>query len=253
MVSLVVPSYNNLRHLKNLVTSFQKHGHKDAELIIIDDASTDGTEKWVTEVIINGDKALGISPSDSRIKFYKPKKQRRLGHTVLYDWGMTKATHDIVGILHADMIIGKNYIQNLVKHLQPGRVICGTRVEPPLHPEGKEKIIKDFGLDFDSLNVNEFDKFVDQAQIEYKDQLTQGMFAPWILYKEDWIKGGGHDHVFAPFPFEDSDIFQRWLLAGLTLLQSRDAFVYHLTCRGHKWNKKIVSNFTILDTKIHEI
>jgi hypothetical protein len=65
------------------------------------------------------------------------------------------------------------------------------------------------------------------------------MFAPWILYKADYIKVGGHDKLFAPFPYEDSDIFQRWILAGFELIQSRDAFVYHLTCRGHRWSEQI--------------
>jgi len=65
------------------------------------------------------------------------------------------------------------------------------------------------------------------------------MFAPWILYKEDFQAIGGHDPLFAPFPYEDSDIFQRWILAGYELVQSRDSFVYHLTCRGHRWNEQI--------------
>ncbi len=46
------------------------------------------------------------------------------------------------------------YIENLVKHIKPGTVVCGTRIEPPLHPEGKEKIIRDFGMDFDTLNID---------------------------------------------------------------------------------------------------
>jgi len=45
--------------------------------------------------------------------------------------------------------------------------------------------------------------------------------------------------MFAPFPYEDSDIFQRWILAGYELIQSRDAFVYHLTCRGHRWTEQV--------------
>ena len=65
------------------------------------------------------------------------------------------------------------------------------------------------------------------------------MFAPWVLYKEDFQDIGGHDSGFAPFPYEDSDIFQRWILAGYELIQSRDAFVYHLTCRGHRWSEQI--------------
>ena len=65
------------------------------------------------------------------------------------------------------------------------------------------------------------------------------MFAPWILYKNDFQSIGGHDPLFAPFPYEDSDIFQRWILAGYELVQSRDAFVYHLTCRGHRWTEQV--------------
>ena len=50
---------------------------------------------------------------------------------------------------------------------------------------------------------------------------------------------GGHDQIFAPYWYEDSDIFNRWILAGYEMVQSRDAFVYHLTCRGHRWNKGV--------------
>lgn len=137
------------------------------------------------------------------------------------------------------MILGPNYIENVLKHLERGKVVCATRIEPPLHPEGKEKIIRNFGMDFDDLNIEAFEKFVLKSQEEYKDQTTRGMFAPWILYKEDFQAIGGHDHNFAPFPYEDSDIFQRWILAGYELVQSRDAFVYHLTCRGHRWTEQV--------------
>jgi len=127
----------------------------------------------------------------------------------------------------------------MLKHLEPGKVVCATRIEPPLHPEGKEKIIADFGMDFDTLDIDAFEEFATNAQNEFKDQTTKGMFAPWIIYKSDFQKIGGHDPLFAPFPYEDSDIFQRWILAGYELIQSRDSFVYHLTCRGHRWNDKV--------------
>ena len=136
------------------------------------------------------------------------------------------------------MIVGPNYVKNLVKHLKPKTVVCATRIEPPLHPEGKEKIIRNFGLDFDTLDVASFEEFVRDLQV-VQGETTKGMFAPWILYKEDFQAIGGHDQLFAPFPYEDSDIFQRWILAGYELVQSRDAFVYHLTCRGHRWNEQI--------------
>jgi glycosyltransferase involved in cell wall biosynthesis len=219
-VSLIIPSYNNLQHLKNVYTSVQKH-EPQAEVILLDDGSTDGTWEWIQQ--------------QDCIKF---RSEERIGHTILYDKGIELATNDIVGILHADMILGPNYIKNLTKHLKPQTVVCATRIEPPLHPEGKEKIIRDFGMDFDTLDVDSFEEFVRDLQA-VEGETTKGMFAPWILYKEDFQAIGGHDPLFAPFPYEDSDIFQRWIMAGYELVQSRDAFVYHLTCRGHRWNEQI--------------
>jgi glycosyltransferase involved in cell wall biosynthesis len=221
MISLILPSYNNLRHLKNVYTSIKKHA-PEAEVVLLDDGSNDGTWEWIQQ--------------QDCIKY---RSEERVGHTILYDKGIELATNDIVGILHADMILGPNYIQNILKHLKPGKVVCATRIEPPLHPEGKEKIIKDFGLDFDTLNIDGFESYCLQAQDEFKNQTTKGMFAPWVLYKKDFQAIGGHDPLFAPFPYEDSDIFQRWILAGYELVQSRDAFVYHLTCRGHRWTEQV--------------
>jgi glycosyltransferase involved in cell wall biosynthesis len=221
MISFIIPSYNNLQHLKNVYTSIQKHAPQ-AEVILLDDGSTDGTQDWIQQ--------------QDCIKY---RSEERVGHTILYDKGIELATNEIVGILHADMILGPNYVENMLKHLTKGKVVCATRIEPPLHPEGKEKIIRDFGMDFDTLSIEAFEQYVLETQAEFKDQTTKGMFAPWILYKSDFQAIGGHDPLFAPFPYEDSDIFQRWILAGYELVQSRDAFVYHLTCRGHRWNEQI--------------
>jgi len=227
MISLIIPSYNNLQHLKNVYASIQKHAPK-AEVILLDDGSTDGTWEWMQQVEIEANNKTRILKSEERV-----------GHTILYDKGIDLATNDIVGILHADMILGPNYIENMIKHLQPGKVICATRIEPPLHPAGNEKIIMDFGMDFDTLNIDAFEEFVMHQQESNLDRVTRGMFAPWILYKTDFLAIGGHDPLFAPFPYEDSDIFQRWILAGYELVQSRDAFVYHLTCRGHRWTEQV--------------
>lgn len=225
-LSLIIPSYNNLQHLKNVYASIRKHYPK-IDVILLDDGSTDDTWSWLNNLV----------KDDSNLTIYK--SEERVGHTILYDKGIELAKTEVVGILHADMIVGPNYVENLLKHLKPQTVVCATRVEPPLHPEGKEKIIKDFGMDFDTLDIPSFEKFCGSLQQEFENQITKGMFAPWVLYKKDFQAIGGHDPLFAPFPYEDSDIFQRWILAGYELIQSRDSFVYHLTCRGHRWNEQI--------------
>ena len=224
-VTLVIPSSNNLRHLKNAYQSIKTHA-QHCKIVMLDDGSTDGTTEWLA----------GLS-DDNITAIYRSSE--RVGHTVLYDKGIELAETEIVGIMHADMILGPYYLENMLKHLQKETVVCATRVEPPLHPAGKEKIIKDFGTDFDNLNLDAFEAYVLEAQHEYEGLTTNGMFAPWIIYKEDFVAMGGHDRLFAPFPYEDSDIFQRWMLHGYELIQSRDAFVYHLTCRGHRWTEEI--------------
>jgi glycosyltransferase involved in cell wall biosynthesis len=241
-ITLVIPSYNNLKHIKNAYTSIRKH-YPEVNVILLDDGSNDSTWEWLNSLL----------KTDLYLTIYK--SEERVGHTILYDKGIELAKTDIVGILHADMLVGPNYIENLLKHLKPQTVVCATRIEPPLHPEGKEKIVRNFGLDFDDLDIEAFEKYALEAQNEYKDQTTKGMFAPWIIYKSDFQAIGGHDPGFAPFPYEDSDIFQRWILAGYELIQSRDSFVYHLTCRGHRWNEQVGKNddyFTIVEKKARE-
>jgi len=225
-VTLVIPTYNNLQHIKNAYTSIRKW-YPTLELVMLDDGSSDGTYEWLES----------IQNEDDNVILYQSKE--RVGHTILYDLGIEAATNEIVGIIHADMIVTENYLENLLKHLDKGVVVCATRVEPPLHPPGNEKIIQNFGMDFDDLDIPAFEGFAIKAQAENMGRTTKGMFAPWILYKEDFQRIGGHDPLFAPFPYEDSDIFQRWIMAGYELIQSRDSFVYHLTCRGHRWNNQI--------------
>ena len=222
-ISFIMPSYNNLRYLKHAYRSIRTWEDKDHEIVILDDASVDGTSEWLDSL------------KDPNLIIWKNETGKRIGHTITYDFGVDLSTNDIFSIFHADMFVGENYVKNLVKHLDRGKVVTATRIEPPLHPNGKEKITRDFGVWPEDFKEDDFIKFVREEQERSKDQTTKGIFAPWSMYKEDYLKVGGHDPLFAPFPYEDSDIFQRFLLAGYEVLQSRDALVYHLTCRGHKW------------------
>ena len=228
-ISFIMPSYNNLRYLKHAYRSIRTWEEAGQEIAILDDASVDGTVEWLDSL------------NDPNLIIWKNETGKRMGHTITYDIGVELSTNDIFSIFHADMFVGENYAKNLVKHLDRGKVVTATRIEPPLHPSGREKITRDFGVWPEEFREDDFIKFVREEQERSKDQTTKGIFAPWAMYKEDFLKIGGHDPLFAPFPYEDSDIFQRFLLAGYEVLQSRDALVYHLTCRGHKWtDDKIV-------------
>lgn len=230
--TVIIPSYNTLPHLKNAISSLYRYA-PDVDIIVIDDASTDGTAEYIKS-----------------LKVFKAivSKERR-GHTYWYDEGMRLAQTEIVSILHSDMIIGPGYFENMLKHLRRGKVVCATRIEPPIHPAGREKIVRNFGIEAEEFKFDAFEKFVRLEMEESKNVTTSGIFAPWMLYKDDHLSIGGHDQRFAPYGYEDSDIFNRWILNGYEMVQSRDALCYHMTCRGHRWNAGVgIENSDYKDT-----
>ena len=97
-----------------------------------------------------------------------------------------------------------------------------------------EKVIKDFGIEPEEFKEQELLKWYSE---DYKPQqeTTEGIFAPWAIYKKDFQSINGHDDMFAPQSKEDSDIFNRFILAGYEVVQTREGCVYHMTCRGSRF------------------
>jgi hypothetical protein len=132
-------------------------------------------------------------------------------------------------IFHADMILGKDADYNAFNQLQKKTVVCSTRIEPPLHPNAGEKILMDFGVWPEEFKEEAFNEFV--IRENKSSQVTEGIFAPWMMYKEDYSLLGGHDPILKSAR-EDSDIFNRMLLAGFNFIQPWSSLVYHFTGRG---------------------
>ena len=228
-VTFIIPCRNNLKYLQQAVQSIEHYYGEYHQIVILDDASNDGTWEWIDSL------------TQPNIKKYRNDSGDRVGHTVLYDIGISLAETPIVTILHSDMVVTKDYVSHMLKNLKPLSVVSATRIEPPLHPPGPEKFVKNFGMEPEEfqLQYEAFENFVEVKQAENKDIVTNGIFAPWMLYKEDFRTMGGHDKLFAPMELEDSDIFNRFHLCDYELLQSRDAFVYHMTCRGSRFKDGI--------------
>ena len=228
-IAVVIPSYNNLEYLKLIYDSVRKIS-SEIELHIFDDGSTDGTRQWL------------VSLKDPNVN--KGLIDVRVGHTILYDIGFKDSTKPIIGILHSDMVVHMDFFDNILKHIAPNVIVSGTCIEPPLHTHGGEKYIFNAGMYPDDFNNTLFNAFCGDAiaAIPYNipGGVKSGIFAPWFIFKDEYFdKIGGHDPIYAPYGYEDSDIFARMALAGFEFIQSRDALVYHFTQRGHKWSKGI--------------
>ena len=222
-ISFIQPSRSNLKYLKWSYEAIRKNLGYRHEICMADDFSDDGTWKWMKK----------IAEKDANVKIHRNTGPTRLGHTILYDTLIDMATNDIVMIYHADMYALPGLDEEILKHIKPGVVVSGTRIEPPLHPNGPEKIIQDFGIEPEEFQEQELLDWYNR----YKptQETTEGIFAPWAIYKKDFQSIGGHDKLFAPQSKEDSDIFNRFMLAGYKVVQTRKGCVYHMTCRGSRF------------------
>ena len=223
-ISLIQPGRNNLKYLKWSYNSIRKNqGNHEVEICVADDFSNDGTWDW----------CLKMMDKDPLFKAIKNEGPTRLGHTILYDRLVNEvATNDICMIYHADMYLCPGALDAIEEYLTDKTIVSLTRIEPPLHPDGPEKLLMDFGIEPEEFNEEGLLEYVKKLPMT---KITEGVFAPWAFYKKDFQEIGGHDPIFAPQSKEDSDIFNRFQLNGIKFIQTWEGCVYHMTCRGSRF------------------
>lgn len=230
-ISLIQPTRNNLKYLKWSYEATRKNqGDHEVQICVADDFSNDGTWEWCQSL-------MEVDPNFKAIRNDGPT---RLGHTILYDRLINEvATNDVAMIYHADMYLCPGALDAIEKHIKPGVIVSLTRIEPPLHPSGPEKLTRDFGTEPEEFNEKGLLEDLPNHPLYIKNKTTEGIFAPWAFYKKDFQEIGGHDPLYAPQSKEDSDIFNRFQLNGVKFIQTWEGFVYHMTCRGSRFNPTI--------------
>ncbi len=220
-ITFCIPSKSNLRYLKTCIPSIRKNAYRDNhDIIIFVDSDEDGTVEWLEQVKDEYNLTYHVNPKLG-------KELYGIGRA--YDYCIEKSTTDIFMIFHADMMLGKDADLKAFNHLKEKTVVCATRIEPPLHPNNGEKILLDFGIWPEEFKENDFNKYVEEQK--ESDKITEGIFAPWMMYKQEFMDIGGHDPIMHSCR-EDSDVFNRMSLARFKFIQPWNSLVYHLTGRG---------------------
>ena len=86
--SVIIPTYNMLKFLKIAIKSVTKQRYKNFEIIIVDNFSSDGTDKYVKSL------------KNKKIKFYKIKNHGVIGKS--RNIGIKKSKGEWVAFLDAD-------------------------------------------------------------------------------------------------------------------------------------------------------
>ena len=232
-ISIIQPTRNNLKYLKWAYQAIKKNqGDHIVEICVADDASTDGTWEWCQEMIL----------IDNNFKAIRNEGPTRLGHTILYDRLVNEvASHDICMIYHADMYLCPGALDAIEKYIGPKKIVSLTRIEPPLHPDGPEKVLANWGVEPEEFEEDKFLEWFNKHDGFKGNDITEGIFAPWAFMKSDFQEIGGHDPLYAPQSKEDSDIFNRFQLNNVKFIQTWKGCVYHMTCRGSRFNPTLTT------------
>ena len=237
-ISLVMPSNNNKFFKWGYKYIRQNQGNHEVFICSIADNCKDDTNEYFKE----------LAKKDDHFKYIINDTGEDWGCAYGYNKIIKElVTTDVFMIFHTDMYLVPGTLDVVEKNIKRKKVLSITRLEPPLHPAGDEKIILPYGDDIDNFDEQGLLKWIEDTKERYKGKTTHGAFAPFAAYKSDFEEIGYHDDInFRPFMFEDTDVYQRLMLNGCDLVQTWEGFVYHLTCRGWKFKDGVNSK---LDTK----
>lgn len=125
-VSIITVSYNSVKTIEQTIQSVLKQSYNNIEYIVIDGASTDGTQQIIEKYTDNI--AYYVSEKDDGL-FYAMNK------------GIERATGDIIGIINSDDWYARDAIENMVIYMQESDVELAYGKVINIYQDGKKEVV----------------------------------------------------------------------------------------------------------------
>jgi len=223
-ISLLVGLKNNLEYSKNCY-QYLRQNSLDVEIVFVSYGSTDGTNEW-----------LQLIDDDNFICFFS-SEEKTLSDT--YNKAIDIATKDYVCFLHNDMVIGKNFLEEILESLLKHKIVYYKVIEPPIFAEDKRlwKEVRDFGDDFTSFRSHDFFQF--EANQKRKEFTSTEDVSFFLAAKRNVLKEiKGLDPLFKPMFCEDDDLILRLKMYGEKTFVAANALVYHFVSKTSRFSSE---------------
>lgn len=194
-VSLVIPVYNQLDYTRRCLESIVRCTDQSYELIIVDNASTDGTLEFLKDV-----KATIIT------------NQCNLGCAKAWNQGVQASHGDVIGILNNDIVVTPGWLKELLSYMQRS----GHGIVCPSAREGK------LNYDLDSYAA----EFTSRCITATRSELYS---ACMLVRKEVFDRIGLFDEGFCYGGCEDIDFYWRAQQAGFTSGMTGAVLIHHFS------------------------
>lgn len=117
LVSVIIPCFNCEKYVRKAIESIQNQTYENLEIIVVNDASTDGTARILED----------IAKRDSRIRYYCHEVNRKLIYTLneMIDY----ATGEYIARMDSDDVADIERISTQVQYMlsNPKCSLCGTQ------------------------------------------------------------------------------------------------------------------------------
>lgn len=233
--SIIIVTWNALRHLQRFLPSVAETGYPDFEILIANNASTDQTVTWIREHypecrVITFDKNYGYAAGNNRAVKY--------------------ANGDILVFLNNDVQTDPNWLAHLNKTFEDQSVGIA---QPKLLSFEKPDFFEYAGaaggyidwLGYPFCRGRLFDHIEkDEGQYEHEADIFWASGAAFAIRKELFLNAGGFDEDFG-FHMEEIDLCWRSLKTGNRIRYVPKSVVYHLGGGSlpHGSSRKVYYNY----------
>ena len=117
-LSIILPCYNEVSNIAGLISDIRRSGwtSNQAEIIVINDGSTDGTSELLTRLLA----------TDHSLKVINPSIRRGLGLSV-FD-GINSASSEVVAVMDTDGMHDPSYLAQMASHTySTNSMVIGSR------------------------------------------------------------------------------------------------------------------------------